>query len=74
MIEPTVFNWLLEHDAVVHFGLGRKIGIDFSSRRDGLRLQVSAWTFDDAIAEAKRIEARRALDNARQEPREKDDA
>jgi hypothetical protein len=62
MVSQDDWDWLLRHDAVIYFGLDKKIGLDFRSNRGGLCIQVSDWALGDAIAQAKKIEVRRATD------------
>jgi hypothetical protein len=48
-------TWLEEHNATVWFSDGKKVGLEFSRLSGGLRLQVSAWTLDEAVEQAKAL-------------------
>lgn len=56
---PETVLWLDEHEGILHFATGKKVGLDFRSRRDGLRLQVSGWTVDEVIEAAQALERKR---------------
>lgn len=54
MTRPEDIEFLEQHEAVVHFAAGRKVGIDLR-RPDGLRVQCSDWTIEKTIERARRL-------------------